>query len=179
MNIEFLCCQVAAAKYDFLRFQKFCESIRKVVECINGILKKRFALLKRGVHSHNRGFIDNVVKTACCLHNFILQEDGLAELWQELKAQENADFIEARMQGAISANNVAWLEKIKQYSSQENSSDISVAYRIKQEAIVKHWHFRYHRRLVKWMRIQGEKASLTLDQELRLVEIEENEENIE
>jgi hypothetical protein len=63
------------------RFSKWIESIRKDVECTFGILKCRFAVLKRGISLHGIEATDKIWLTCCALHNFLLDEDGLDESW--------------------------------------------------------------------------------------------------
>jgi hypothetical protein len=57
--------------------------MRKDVECTFGIAKGRWRILKAGVylHSATRG-VDRVWKTCCALHNWLLEEDGLNEQWE-------------------------------------------------------------------------------------------------
>ena len=63
------------------RFSKWIESMRKDVECTFGILKCRFAVLKRGINLHGIEATDKIWLTCCALHNFLLEEDGLEMNW--------------------------------------------------------------------------------------------------
>ncbi|KAL1523828.1 hypothetical protein AB1Y20_018749 [Prymnesium parvum] len=58
------------------------ESIRKDVEGLFGIMKKRFAILRRTFMFNSRELINNVFKTCCVLHNMLLKHDGFADIGQ-------------------------------------------------------------------------------------------------
>jgi hypothetical protein len=62
--------------FDYIHWSEWLESIRKDVECTFGILKRRFRILKQRMEFHDRGFIDNIFKVCCILHNMILVSDG-------------------------------------------------------------------------------------------------------
>ena len=51
------------------------ESLRKDVECLFGILKKRFMILKHSVRFHDIETISDVFRTCCILHNMLLEHD--------------------------------------------------------------------------------------------------------
>ncbi len=60
------------------------ESVRKDVECLFGILKQRFRILRFPFEYHDPVDITNVVKTCAILHNMMLLYDGLdLRLWEE------------------------------------------------------------------------------------------------
>jgi hypothetical protein len=48
------------------------ESVRKDVECMFGILKKRWRVLNNGILFRDIDVCDKVFTTCCCLHNFLL-----------------------------------------------------------------------------------------------------------
>ena len=52
------------------------ESIRKDVECVFGILKGRFRILKAGIRLHGVDNADSIWSTCCALHNLLLEIDG-------------------------------------------------------------------------------------------------------
>ena len=58
------------------------ESMRKDVECTLGILKGRWRILKCGIRLQAIQDVDKVWKTCCALHNFLLNVDGLNEVWE-------------------------------------------------------------------------------------------------
>jgi hypothetical protein len=64
------------------RFSEWLESMRKDVECTFGILKGHFRILKSGIRLHGIEATDHIWLTCCALHNMFLEEDGLAENWE-------------------------------------------------------------------------------------------------
>lgn len=66
-----------------IRFSKWLESIRKDVECTFGILKGRFRILKTGIRLLGQKSADKIFLTCCALHNWLLNEDGLSEGWED------------------------------------------------------------------------------------------------
>ena len=68
--------------YPELRWSKWLESMRKDVECVFGILKGRFRILKTGIRLHGVEAADKIWMTCCALHNFLLEEDGLDKEWE-------------------------------------------------------------------------------------------------
>jgi hypothetical protein len=55
------------------------ESVRKDIEGVFGILKKRFLFLKNFVNLYCQSSVDNCFKTCCILHNMLLQTDGFLD----------------------------------------------------------------------------------------------------
>ena len=53
------------------------ESVRKDVECVNGILKCRFRWLKNPIQYHEFKTIEYAMKTCCILHNMLLSFDRI------------------------------------------------------------------------------------------------------
>jgi hypothetical protein len=51
------------------------ELVRKDVECVFGILKKRFLFLKHPIRLHDPEQIQRVFTTCCVLHNILLDYD--------------------------------------------------------------------------------------------------------
>ena len=66
-------------------FSEWLESVRKDVECAFGILKIRFRFLRNPVVYQEADLISNAFKTACMLHNMLLEYDGLNEIhWENI-----------------------------------------------------------------------------------------------
>ena len=59
------------------RWSENVESVRKDVECIFGILKKRFLILKHPIRLAKEQQIERLFVTCCVLHNLLLEYDGL------------------------------------------------------------------------------------------------------
>jgi len=78
------------------RLSDWIESFRKDSECVFGILKGRFRLLKTGIHLEGPHVADSIWLTCCALHNWLLEVDGLDGKWEgELGNNDKADFREA------------------------------------------------------------------------------------
>lgn len=56
------------------------ESVRKDIECVFGILKKRHRILRLPFQQHTEGRIDAVFRTCCIMHNQLLEIDGRADI---------------------------------------------------------------------------------------------------
>ena len=56
--------------------------MRKDVECVFGIMKGRFRILKTGIRVHGLLATDRIWLTCCALHNYLLQSDGLNKEWE-------------------------------------------------------------------------------------------------
>lgn len=54
---------------------------RKTTECLIGILKARFWILKNPLRLHHKEDITNVVWVCAVLHNMLLHFDGFDKLW--------------------------------------------------------------------------------------------------
>eukprot|EP00978_Attheya_sp_CCMP212_P021848 scaffold64230_cov41-Attheya_sp.AAC.2 len=63
-------------------WSKYVESVRKDVERVFGILKKRFYILVHAFEQHDERDIENIVVTCALLHNRLLIHDG-HDNWQE------------------------------------------------------------------------------------------------
>ena len=80
-------CMMNPMKHTASRVQRlwseWVESVRKDVECVFGILKSRFRILKQGFLFQTQAMIDTVFFTCAILHNMLLEHDGLANRWDE------------------------------------------------------------------------------------------------
>jgi len=63
-------------------WSKWVESMRKDVECTFDILKGRFRILKTGIRLLGVMKVDDVWKTCCALHNWLLDIDGISAVWR-------------------------------------------------------------------------------------------------
>ncbi|CAJ1955827.1 unnamed protein product [Cylindrotheca closterium] len=71
-------------------WSKWIESLRKDVECVFGILKKRFMVLKYANRLRDIETIGKVFRTCCILHNMLLEFDGYDD-WEEEFDEELVD----------------------------------------------------------------------------------------
>jgi hypothetical protein len=78
-------CTQAPSKVNSLlieqRLSDWIESFRKDSECVFGILKGRWRILKTGIRLEGAQAADRVWLTCCALHNMLLKLDGLDERW--------------------------------------------------------------------------------------------------
>jgi len=65
------------------RLSDWIESFRKDSECVFGILKGRWRILKTGIRLEGAQAADRIWLTCCALHNMLLQIDGLDKQWEE------------------------------------------------------------------------------------------------
>lgn len=70
------------SSYRQLRWSEWLEAMRKDVECTFGILKGRWRVLKTGIRLYGIEAADNIWKTCCALHNWLLRYDGLDRQWE-------------------------------------------------------------------------------------------------
>jgi len=64
-----------------LIFREVLESSRKPTECVIGILKARFWILRNPLRLKAREDISNILYTCAVLHNMLLEYDGYDKLW--------------------------------------------------------------------------------------------------
>ena len=84
-----------------MRFSKTLESVRKDIEGVFGILKRRFKFLKAFNQLHKQSTIDDAFVTCCMIHNMLLREDGwldssLPHFRKGLKSHLNKRFLDPR-----------------------------------------------------------------------------------
>lgn len=72
------------------RLSDWIESFRKDVECVFGVLKGRFRILKTGICLEGPVACDRVWMTCCALHNWLLEVDGMDEEWESDMGRNNA-----------------------------------------------------------------------------------------
>lgn len=76
-------------------------SCRKDVECLFGILKKRFRILRCPILFNQEESINNLFKACCVFHNMLLEWDGLADLGtndEDWIARDSAEVAEVSVQ---------------------------------------------------------------------------------
>ena len=67
------------------------ESVRKDIECVFGILKKRFLFLKHPIRIHSPHCIQRAFVTCCVLHNILIDYDGY-DVWDEDNVEDSLDY---------------------------------------------------------------------------------------
>jgi DDE superfamily endonuclease len=88
-------CTQAPAKTNVLkceeRLSEWIESFRKDAECVFGILKGRFRVLKTGIRLSGPATADKIWLTCCALHNWLLEADNLEEWVGEIGMNDIED----------------------------------------------------------------------------------------
>ena len=62
--------------------------MRKDVECLFGIMKGRFLLLRYGFSFHKIFLCDQVWLSCCAMHNMLLDVDELHKNWQQTEKSD-------------------------------------------------------------------------------------------
>lgn len=73
------------------RLSDWIESFRKDAECVFGILKGRFRVLKTGIRVDGPKSADKIWLTCCALHNCLLEADGLDDWEGEIGLNDISD----------------------------------------------------------------------------------------
>lgn len=94
-----ICGSKHADAADLKGWSGLCESVRKDVECVFGILKKRFAILAGRFLNYESADIDRTVKVCCILHNMVLHASGLADVGSDELHWKTVDAAEAKRYG--------------------------------------------------------------------------------
>ena len=68
--------------FDEIRFSEWLESMRKDVECVFGVMKGRFRILRYRFRLRKIYLCDQLWLTCCALHNMLLNVDGLDSNWE-------------------------------------------------------------------------------------------------
>ena len=106
------------------------ESIRKDIECVFGILKKRFLYLKHPIRIHSPYCIQRVFVTCCVLHNILLDYDGF-EVWNENNVENSVEYnvlersASLRAQQSRNCQGMAGVRSLNRstYGVQDNNSE--------------------------------------------------------
>ena len=64
-------------------WSEWLESLRKDVECLFGILKSRWRILRNPVVFHKLVDIENIMYCCCILHNLLISADGIDTAWED------------------------------------------------------------------------------------------------
>ena len=66
--------------------------MQKDVECISGILKGRWRVLKTGIRCEGVEAVNKILLTCCALHNWLLDIAGLDNSWDGLGVSPASDW---------------------------------------------------------------------------------------
>jgi hypothetical protein len=79
-------------------WSKQIESVRKDVECVFGILKKRFMILKHPIRLRRLETIEHVFLACAVLHNLLIDYDGHDD-WEEREEMMDFEDVESDIEG--------------------------------------------------------------------------------
>jgi hypothetical protein len=74
------------------------ESVRKDIECVFGILKRRFLILKHPMRFPDITTINKIFLACCVLHNMLCDYDGRDD-WESRMEMEEFDDVESDVEG--------------------------------------------------------------------------------
>ena len=120
--------------------------MRKDVECVFGILKKRFRILRLPFLYGDPNKIVNVFRACCIMHNWLLEFDGSADI-----GQQECDWInqESRNPGrAVGAHKPFVGGSIYSDEPTENESEFDIL----RESMVRHFACLREKKGLKWVR---------------------------
>jgi hypothetical protein len=146
-------------------WSEWLESLRKDVECLFGILKSRWRILRNPVAFHSIEDIENIMYCCCILHNLLISADGIDIAWEDDVAWDTLD-PDAEADGdEIVPNVVEVVDNVVELHaaelpvehhqiSQVNSSCMRF-YEKKKSILVTHFLQWYNRGLLCWPRNMG------------------------
>ena len=102
------------------RLSEWIESFRKDSECVFGILKGRFRVLKTGIRLEGAQAADRIWLTCCALHNFLLEADGLSEPWEGAIGQN--EIAECRAHAPFAMSRLTD-DQIRRFGSREEENE--------------------------------------------------------
>ena len=151
------------------RFTDWVASVRKDVECLFGILKIRFAHLKRPSHFLTSKLIRAIFVTCCILNNMILRYDGLNNLWESNvnwdvynEADMDADEVDVNdlddpcmpERYNPSVTQVARLSEIPQIAYHPACDEIERNFHTLRDYLARHLHYTYLAGFLRWPKVR-------------------------
>jgi len=150
--------------YPEVVFSEWLESVRKDVECAFGILKIRFRFLRNPVVYQDATILSNAFKTACMLHNMLLEYDGLSDLkWENIDPDD--DIIDDDEEDFDQEDEDALVDlplDTRDHQLPRFEAYASYKYDTVREAIKDHFYFMYMKGRVLWPKRFLEKEAFPL-----------------
>ena len=99
-------------RYGDIRFSEWLESMRKDVECLFGIMKGRFCILRNGFRFYRIQNCDKLWLTCCALHNILLsinvshkdREKGIPSDWETMYQRFQQNETNSRLRTPFTIN---------------------------------------------------------------------------
>ena len=124
---------------DLKAFSGLCESVRKDIECVFGILKKKFRILNVPQLEHDPSKIDRLVHVCSILHNMVLHHKGLDVIGEEEHHWTKVDAEEAKRYGLkLSDMTCFTVGSMAPYNNQEEQ-EVHEGWDAKRMSLVKHY----------------------------------------
>ena len=130
------------------------------MECIFGILKKRFSILKKGIRLGSIEKSDKVWRTCCALHNLLLFNDGLDKNWdadaKEMNFRRVDDVIPFALRRLTSddrssCNHATYETGHFNECSKDGKRVLSkIPLNVFQERLIHHFDLRFKKNDIKW-----------------------------
>ena len=114
-----------------------CEATRKDVECLFGILKKRFLILSSRFLSSSVDGVNRVVQVCAILHNMLLHEDGIANLGADASHWKRVDEVEASAYGLNLSHINAFV--VGRRGRGEEETEVQDGWYVKQDMLARHY----------------------------------------
>jgi len=124
------------------RWSKWCESVRKCVECVFGILKKRWQILKTGFRMRTRAAMDDCWFSCCALHNWIF------ELLEEQEKIEDVDDDDGDLPQGV-RNVLGGPQSVEEHDDAK-PMDIDEGFAERRQILITHWDYLWRKEQLRW-----------------------------
>ena len=133
------------------------ESVRKNVECVFGILKKRFAILKRPFLNRKVEDIQTVFRCCCTLNNMLMEHDG-----RDTIGQLDGDWVAAHEQlrrldlDKQRASGQDWNQPTVRAPAYREIGQYQAGFNERRDALVQHMAYMRSRNALRWPKSAAE-----------------------
>ena len=138
--------------------------MRKDVECVFGIMKKRFRILATPFLDMETGRLDTTMKVCAILHNMCTRDSGLADIGKDARHWKKVDKAEARTYGLNLRELNTFL--IGRQGLWEEETLVDAGYEEKRQAKVRHYAISVQAGEVYNMRTASDIIGLLEDDEI-------------
>jgi len=133
-----ICGMKHADELEWKAWSGLCESTRKDVECVFGILKKRFQVLKNATLVADAASCEITIKMCTILHNMLLVRTGAAEHGGLEEHWKKVDDTEARSFGFHLPHLFATFT-VGSMAVDDEEEDVDVGFDAKRQALLDHY----------------------------------------
>lgn len=122
---------------DVRAWSGLCESVRKDVECLFGILKKRFQIVAGRFLNHDAAGIERTVKVVAVLHNMLLRESGLGDVGSLESHWKTVDEEEAQKYG-VQLDQIGGFT-LGSHSRTDEPTEVHLGWQEKRDKLIRHY----------------------------------------